>query len=143
QRGAPIFHMEVSFHRGEDGLSHQVPMRADVPAPETLATRSALASGWGDRLDAAQQERLSAYPALDVRLVDPEHHLLHEARTPRAAFWVRVPSANTRDPGLQACALTFASDFWLSNAAHLIHGPSSLADHMTASLDHAIWFHRP
>ena len=144
QDGKPIFHMDASFHTPEEGLSHQARMPDGVPRPETLRSLDALARDWVGKLDADILARLPAYPSIDLRLTDPERPLLRPAETPECLFWTRIPTSVTDDAGLQACALAYASDFWLSAATRAVHGRSPAGgDVLTASLDHAMWFHGP
>ena len=142
QHGRPIFYMTASFQRPETGLEHQDAM-PDVPPPEEGMPLVDLVRQRG-REAGEQWER--EWSALDVRYVgvsgmglpeDPEHPA-------RARLWIRVDGTLADDASLQAAAFTYASDLTLLGAALVPHGITLASPRlMPASLDHAVWFHRP
>jgi acyl-CoA thioesterase-2 len=142
QHGKTIFFMSASFHREESGLDHHTPAPADVPAPDTLPTML-------DRL-ARYPERLGIWAQiprpLDVRYVG-EPGWVRPGERPAEAdqrVWMRFDGTLPDDPLLHACALTYASDLTLLDSVLSRHGevwgPGGV---IGASLDHALWFHRP
>ena len=141
QHGVPIFTLAASFQRVEAGFEHQSQMPV-APPPETLEddqqvllrdpglsdgmrawvgrerafeTRSVLGRGIGDR---------PARPALD--------HI-----------WLKTRGPLPDDPAIHRALLAFVSDMSLLDTALLPHGKSIFSDVKVASLDHAMWFHRP
>ncbi|HEV2087604.1 MAG TPA: acyl-CoA thioesterase II [Cryptosporangiaceae bacterium] len=142
QEGKPIFFMSASFQIAEEGLDHQEPMPLDVPGPDELPTMAERLAADADR--AGIWARI-AYP-VDVRHLGEPGWTRQGNRPaeihPRA--WMRVDGKLSDDPLLHACALTYASDITLLDAVLSVHGevwgPGGFAG---ASLDHAIWFHRP
>jgi acyl-CoA thioesterase II len=142
QHGKTIFTLSASFHRDEPGPSHAIAM-PQVPAPESVPPTA-------DRLEA-----LTGTPAhsffrenpIDLRVIGP---LTYEAqhdpslRTDRNLVWLRADGELPDDPLLHVCLMTYASDMTLLDTVLLRHG-LSWADGRTsgASLDHAMWFHRP
>ena len=67
---------------------------------------------------------------------------LLDADIPRRRFWMRAADRLPDDPLLHVCALAYMSDLTLAGTATLLHDiPSD--ELMLASLDHAMWFHRP
>ena len=142
QHGRPIFYMTANFQRSEDGLTHQDAM-PDVPPPEQGMKLVDLVRQRGPEAGAEWEREWSA---LDVRYVgvsgmglpdDPE-------RPARARLWIRVDGTLADEPTLQAAAFTYASDRTLLGAALVPHGITLASPRlMPASLDHAIWFHRP
>lgn len=142
QHGKPIFFMSASFHHPEDGLEHQAPQPPDVPAPELVPTMA-------DRL-ARYPERLGVWAIIprpmDVRYIGEPGLVAPGARPadPYQRVWIRVDGKLPDDPLLHACVLTYASDLTLLDSVLSVHGevwgPGGV---IGASLDHALWFHRP
>jgi acyl-CoA thioesterase-2 len=137
QRDKPIFTMAASFQRRETGLDHQRPAPQDVPGPDEVL------HAW-DHL-ATRERRTMPWP-LDVRYVTAPGWLPAGER-PTSDYqrvWIRINGTLPDDPLLHACALTFASDLTLLDAILSVHGevwgPGGMVG---ASLDHALWFHRP
>jgi acyl-CoA thioesterase II len=142
QHGKTIFTLSASFHRREPGVAHAVPM-PDVPPPESLPTT---AERMEKILGAAAREFTGRNP-IDIRHVGP---LTFEAqrdpslRVSRNLVWLRADGELPDDQLLHVCLLTYASDMTLLEAVLLANG-LSWTDGATsvASLDHAMWFHRP
>jgi acyl-CoA thioesterase-2 len=145
QDGQPIFHMELGFHASEEGFDHQREVPEGVPPPETLRDLPQLAKTLGDRLPEFIRRRWAEpNQRVEMKPVDPETFLDGRGREPRRRFWVRMPSAAPAPDGEQAALLTYVSDYWLAGTAaqpHVIAMPSPGI--FLASLDHAMWFHRP
>jgi acyl-CoA thioesterase II len=143
QHGKTIFTLSASFHRPEPGLEHADPM-PDVPGPEEVEPTAERLR----RLYGASAERLwRADGPIEIRHVGP---LTAEAArdpslaTSRNVVWLRANGELPDDPLLHVCLMTYASDMTLLDTVLLAHGLSwedSLV--VGASLDHAMWFHRP
>jgi acyl-CoA thioesterase-2 len=145
QHGRTIFYMSASFHLPEDGMEHQDPM-PDVPGPEGMPGMHEMA----DMMRPTSPELADWWDrplALDVRYVgEPPlaYALRGEVRPPDARVWMRAAGTLPDDPALHACLLTWASDMTLLDSVRLPHAnrwdrtPGTMA-----SLDHALWFHRP
>jgi acyl-CoA thioesterase-2 len=139
QHGKAIFNLQSSFQVPEAGLEHQEPM-PDAPAPEELqdfATRMA-----------PYKEQFGAYfdrpRPIDMRYVDWNPPDRRDPLPPFQRVWLRANGTLPDDPVLHACILTYASDMTLLDTALLPHGGSwGAAGLFMASLDHAMWFHRP
>jgi acyl-CoA thioesterase-2 len=146
QRGRPILSMIASFHKAEPGFEHQVPMPA-VPPPETLRSFQELAQKWvaNPAISPEARAALLADFFLEFRPVDPpENPLSPGARPSRGATWFRAKGQLPDDPWIHRCVLTYASDFGLLGAALRPHGrPWYERNMVVASIDHALWFHRP
>ncbi|MFI7238316.1 acyl-CoA thioesterase [Streptomyces cyaneofuscatus] len=147
QHGQPIFHLSASFQRHEDGLEHQADMPAS-PDPETLPTAAEMLPRYADRFsDPAMVDRLiEARAAVDLRYVDaPPFGTVGEVREPRSQVWFRTNGKLADDPLLHVCMATYVSDMTLLDSVLLAHGRGGWAvgDVVGASLDHAMWFHRP
>ena len=143
QHGHAIFSMSASFHRDEEGLEHQTPM-PDVPSPEDVPSEAALAEMLMDRLPPPAKAYWQAERPIEMRPVDLSRYLSPNTRETGQYIWIRATGALADDPALHQCVLAYASDFTLLDTALITHGrfvfdPSL----MLASLDHALWFHRP
>jgi acyl-CoA thioesterase II len=142
QHGKVIFTLSASFQIAEDGPSHQAPM-PEVPGPEELPTFQERMERLFGRLD---NEFMRNRP-IDLRHVTP---LTWEAARdpqlvgPQSLVWLRVDGDLPDDPLLHVCLMTYASDMTLLDTVLLNHG-LAWGDRKTmgASLDHAMWFHRP
>jgi acyl-CoA thioesterase-2 len=131
QNGKPIFYMSASFQRPEPGLDHQDPMPDDVVPPEEAPRLATVLEARSGR-PAADWDK--EWASLDVRL----------AGVTGRQFWIRASGKLPDDPALHACVLAYASDLTLLGASLLPHG-IVIGDRriQPASLDHALWFHRP
>ena len=141
QRGKPIFFLSASFQLVEEGLDHQVEM-PHVPGPETLPTMADHIAELGGRMGV-----FAKIPRpIDLRYVGSPGWVARGDRPadPRQRVWMRADGKLPDDPMLHACTLTYASDMTLLDAVLSTHGavwgPGGFAG---ASLDHAVWFHRP
>ena len=142
QRSRPIFHMELSFHRHEQGLEHAVEVQGDVPDPDELLDVRQLMEKFGERLPKSATALLSHQSIIELKPVNPEFFLLRQQSLARAQYWIRSASPVPADPLTQQAALAYLSDYFLVSTALMKH-PTSLTSQqvMMASLDHAMWFH--
>lgn len=141
QRGAQIFTLAASFQLSAPGLEHQQAMPA-VPDPDQLPTTAERLRGYGVP---TSHWAYRPWP-IDVRYVeDPPWSVCGGSpREPRQLVWMRADGTLPVDPLLHACVLTYASDFSLLDSVLLAHGLSWDGGGVkVASLDHAMWFHRP
>lgn len=143
QHGRAIFSMSASFHKAEDGYDHQSTM-PDVPPPESLPSAKELMSG----VMANLPENMRAYwrreHPIDVRIVDASRYASRKPQTPAQAIWLRANGRLPDSPHLHQAVLAYASDFTLLDTALIAHGKVLFdSDIQLASLDHAMWFHRP
>ncbi|SEQ35162.1 acyl-CoA thioesterase-2 [Streptomyces sp. yr375] len=145
QHGRPIFTLSASFQTYEDGLDHQTPM-PPAPDPETVPTGQERLRGY-DHLDPGIVERfIEAREAIDLRYVDePPYGKFGAPREPRSQVWFRTNGKLADDPLLHVVLATYVSDMTLLDSVLLAHGRGGWAvgDVVGASLDHAMWFHRP
>ena len=142
QHGRAIFNLAASFHIDEPGPEHQVPM-PDVPDPESLPTFKERMEPYKDMLgDWYERER-----PMDGRHITktPLERAANEPLPPRQQLWIKANGQLPDDPLLHACIVAYESDFTLLDTALLPIGIRSWNDGTTmmASLDHAMWFHRP
>lgn len=139
QRGKPILSMISSFQEPSDGLDHQVEM-PKVPGPDELPS---LDEQFGDLPGPAAQQMLRSRP-VDLRYVDGPLFLEPgPEQVGHQAVWLKTSGPMPDDPLLHTAMLAFASDYNLLESVIRRHGLSwATAKMKTASLDHAMWFHR-
>jgi len=145
QNDRPIFTLSASFHVEESTFEHQRAM-PDVPAPEALedwqvAMRRVVASrAPHDRKLLAWVERDRPIESRHVELMD----YFGGTQAPRAQIWIRARGSLPDDPLLHRCVVAYASDMSLLDTAARPHPIELLSEETeNASLDHAMWFHRP
>jgi len=139
QHGLAIFNLQASFHVNEPGLDHQLSM-PDVPPPDSLPdfrTRMApYKEALGDWYDRPRP--------IDLRYVGPGPFDRTSRATHAQQVWLRADGTLPDDPVLHACIVTYASDMTLLDTTVLPHNLSWESPGVQmASLDHAMWFHRP
>ena len=143
QHGRAMFAMSVSFQKAETGYEHQSAM-PDVPAPEDLPSDRELVKGMLDKLPANMRSYWASERPIEMRPVDISRYLSREPSLPQQSIWIRATGRLPDSLPLHQCVLAYASDFTLLDTALIAHG-KLLFDHdiQLASLDHALWFHRP
>jgi acyl-CoA thioesterase-2 len=143
QHGQAIFSMGVSFHSVEPGLSHQVKM-PDVPKPDELPREAEIKER---ALPLMPEPVRRCYPrarAIELRVVEFSRYLGKAIESGRFHVWIRATGALPADPAIHQSVLAYASDMTLLDTALIPLGRSVFEKTiMAASLDHAIWFHRP
>jgi acyl-CoA thioesterase II len=142
QHGKTIFTLSASFHQPEPGPVHADPM-PDAPPPEAIErTSDRLARYFGGDIP----REIGDNP-IELRFIGPlsiEAERDPSLRSTRNMVWLRVNGDLPDDPLLHVCLMTYASDMTLLDPVLLSHGLSWMDGHTTgASLDHAMWFHRP
>lgn len=151
QHGHPIFHLSASFQVHEEGMEHQEPM-PDVPDPLTLPTAQELLPRYAHLFadpERTTRRMLQARAAVDLRYVDgPPYATVGQPREPTSQVWFRTSGKLDGEPDrplLHICLATYVSDMTLLDSVLLAHGRGGWAvgDVVGASLDHAMWFHRP
>jgi acyl-CoA thioesterase-2 len=143
QHGHPIFSMSASFHVEEAGFAHQVPM-PDVPPPEKLPGGPELPAAALATMPEVIRRFFEQERPVELRPVELERYLGKSTQDPRFHIWIRTTGPLPDDPGIHQCVLAYASDMMLLDTSLIPHG-STVFDRriMAASLDHALWFHRP
>lgn len=143
QNGAAIFTMAASFQREEPGFEHQPPVPA-APDPDGLLSEIEIAKKYIDRIPEPLREQATCPRPIEVRPVDPVNVLRPKPLPPERRVWYRAVDRLPDVPAVHRYLLAYASDFNLLGAAMQPHAVSWLMPEMqVASLDHAIWFHRP
>lgn len=143
QHGRAIFTMAASFHDEEDGVEHQVAM-PDVPGPESLVDAATLASLAGPSIPAPMRAYLARLTPMEMRPVEVQRYMTREPREPRFHVWMKARDTLPDDPAIHRAVLAYASDLMLLDATLIPHGKTVFDGTIqSASLDHALWFHRP
>jgi acyl-CoA thioesterase II len=144
QHGEPIFNMAASFQILEEGLEHQMAMPA-VPAPEELPDSSRPPPELLARMPGRVRRFLEQPRPFEFRLCQPVDHLLTQGSAPPSRqVWFRAVDRLPPDEKLHRRLLAYLSDYFLLDTATLPHGSAMLGKTiMMASIDHAMWFHRP
>ncbi len=143
QHGQAIFNLSASFHRTEVGLEHQSAM-PQVPEPDALPSELSLIRQMADRIPEHYRATWTQDRPIDVRPVDPIDPFRPEQRAAARQLWFRASGTMPDELLLHQAVLAYASDYSLLTTALLPHGVSFRAPGLQlASLDHAVWLHRP
>lgn len=143
QHGQPILNGSVSFQLPERGVEHQTSM-PEVPAPEDLEPMRHLPPAELARLPVKLQRWLGIDGPFEFREVWPRDELHPVKQPPIQHIWFKLTSSIDGSAILHRSLLAYASDFHLIGTATLPHGISYMTRNVQmASLDHALWFHRP
>jgi acyl-CoA thioesterase II len=143
QHGRVIFTMSVSFHSPEDGFQHAMRM-PNAPPPETLPNAQELIARYVDKLPENMRSYWNRERPIEMRPVDVRRYLSNEPGEPQQAIWIRAAGMLPDDLALHQCVLAYASDFTLLDTALIAHGKLLFDPAIQlASLDHAMWLHRP
>ncbi len=143
QHGHAIFSMSVSFHADEPGFEHQFPM-PDVPKPDQLPDENEIRERVLPQMPDAVRRYYERERPIELRPVEFGRYLGRSSDGNRFNVWIRATGRLPDDPAIHRCVLAYASDMTLLDTALVAHGRSVLdRTIMAASLDHALWFHRP
>jgi acyl-CoA thioesterase II len=143
QHGQAIFSLSASFQVEEAGLEHSLPM-PDVPEPERLPGDPDSYAHFGAQIPEAVRRIFEREPTMELRPVDFSRYVRHEPTPPTQCVWVRAAHALPDDPAVHRAALAYLSDMTLLDTAIAAHGRTLFDGSVqVASLDHALWFHRP
>ncbi|MEC9343605.1 MAG: acyl-CoA thioesterase II [Pseudomonadota bacterium] len=143
QHGHAIFSMSASFQVLEPGLEHFIPM-PEVTPPDRLASERELAEKYIDHAPEHIRRYWQRDRPIELRPVDLTHFLSSEKLEPRQNVWLRATGNLPEDAAIQASVLAYASDMTLVDTSLYANGRAVFDPGLqVASLDHAIWFHRP
>ena len=143
QHGQPIFTLSASFHIDEPGLSHQMAM-PDVPKPDQLPSESEIR----ERVMPLMPDPVRAYfereRPIELRPVEFKRYMTRDGLDPYFNVWIRATGTLPEDPAIHQAVLAYASDMTLLDSTLVAHGRTVFEREIqAASLDHALWFHRP
>jgi acyl-CoA thioesterase-2 len=140
QHGRAIFNLQASFHIHEPGPDHQILMPDDVPDPESLPDFKTRMAPYKERLG----EWYERPRPIDLRYIGDDPFTRQGSAATGQRVWLKGNGVLPDDPTLHACIVTYASDMTLLDTTVLPFGLSWDSPGLQmASLDHAMWFHRP
>ena len=143
QHGHPIFSMLVSFQVHEEGLDHQARM-PDVPPPESLPSESEMRAKMLPTMPDPVRRYYERERPIELRPVEFDRYGGKKYPDGRFHIWIRATARLPDDPAIHQCVLAYASDMTLLDASLAPHGRTLFErEFMAASLDHALWLHRP
>ena len=143
QHGRAIFAMSASFHVEEPGFDHQAAM-PDVPRPEDLPGEAEIRAGILPEMPAPVRAYYERERPIELRPVEFDRYRPGAPHPAGFNVWIRTTGRLPDDPAVHACVLAYASDMTLLDAALAAHGRTVFERSIqAASLDHALWFHRP
>jgi len=144
QHGKQIFNMTASFQIPEDGLEHQAAM-PDVPGPDELLDITDARSGELDQWPERLRRFLEIPRPFHMRPVQRADVQGRESLGPVKYVWMKAVDSLPDDLQLHQVLLAYISDMQLLGTTILPHGDLRLIrDRLQmASLDHAMWFHKP
>jgi acyl-CoA thioesterase II len=143
QHGHAIFSMSASFQVEEEGLDHQMPAPR-VPPPEELISEDELKRQFIESAREPMKGYWRRERPIELRPVSLRHYVTREKLDPVQHVWFRTTGPLPDDPVVQKCVLAYASDMMLLDTSLYPHARTLFdRDLQVASLDHALWFHRP
>lgn len=144
QHGRAIFAMSASFQKDEDGYEHGTEM-PEVPPPEALPSAAERVAELIDALPPDMRSYWQRENPIELRPVDVSRYLSREPQHPPVQhIWLKANGRLSDDLRQHQCVLAYASDFTLLDTALIAHGKLLFdRDIQLASLDHALWLHRP
>ena len=143
QHGRPIFTLAASFQLEQEGLDHQFEM-PDVPMPEDLPSESNIPEDRLQQVPQLMRRWFTRTGPFDFRPVKKTDVFNPSPQPPFQDVWFRLTEKIDVSDLMHRALMAYASDFHLVGTATLPHGISFIQDDLVmASLDHAMWFHRP
>ena len=143
QHDKEIFTLNASFQSAEQGFNHQFVMPA-TSDPEVLLSELEMRRRFKHLIPEKIRDQFTRDRPIEIRPVNPINYANPDVRAPYKQNWFRAVAAVPDNLALHQCILTYASDFGLLGTSLLPHGVCfAQRDMQVASIDHAIWFHRP
>lgn len=143
QHGKAIFAMSASFQLEEEGFAHQAEM-PKVPGPDELPSEEDVKADLVPRMPEPMRTYYERERPIDMRPVEINRYMSREAMEPQFHVWIRTTGPLPDDPAVHRCVLAYASDMTLLDTSLVPHGRTVFDPTIqAASLDHAMWFHRP
>src|SRR5919202_5741993 len=143
QHGAAIFSMSASFHVAEPGFEHAAVMPV-VPPPEELPSDQEIKASVLPIMPDPVRAYFERERPIEIKPVEFSRYLSREPKEPKFNVWIRATGRLPDDPAIHQCVLAYASDMTLLDSTLLPHGRTVFERSIQpATLDHALWFHRP
>ena len=144
QQGRPILNLTASFQRQQEGLHHVDAEMPDVPPPEQLETEAVVRLRFAEQARPEARHHFLSPRPVEMRAVEGRHWMNPKPAPPRSHSWFKTVAPLPDDPRIHRAVLAFASDMTLLGTCALPHGLSwARGEVVSASLDHAVWFHEP
>ncbi|WHA41336.1 acyl-CoA thioesterase II [Agrobacterium larrymoorei] len=143
QHGHAIFSMSASFQIEEGGFDHQS-IIPKVPQPEQLMSEAQMQEAFLAKAPPAIRKYWENKRPIEIRPVSLTHYISKEKLEPQQDIWVRAVGSVPDDRHYQVAVLAYLSDMTLLDTSLYAHGTTIFDPTIqVASLDHAMWFHRP
>ncbi|XOV90373.1 MAG: acyl-CoA thioesterase II [Pseudomonadota bacterium] len=143
QRGRAIFNMSASFQVAETGLDHQADM-PDITPPEQCPGMEELRQKYAADIPEAHRTQTPRPQPIEMRFAEPVNDYAPDPMPPYQHTWIRTVDTMPDDVRLNQCLLAYASDMTLIDTSYRPHAIGwGNPNFQVASLDHAMWFHRP
>jgi len=143
QFGKPILAMTASFQSPEPGLEHHDSM-PNVPGPELLESEVKLYRDHAEEIPGRVRDLFTAERPIEYRIVEAQNPFRPRHGIAKRHMWIRSNGNLPDDPLVHQSMLAYTTDYGFLETALMPHGISLMKPGLTiASLDHAIWFHRP
>jgi acyl-CoA thioesterase II len=144
QNDEVILSLSASFQSEEVGLEHSIPMPTTIAQPEDLMNTAQLGARYADQLPAHMRSYLQREQPLEMRPTMPLHYVSSDPLSCEQHVWMKLLGDIPEDRAIQAALLAYISDITLLDGSLFPHGRTIFDPSLqTASLDHAMWFHRP
>ena len=144
QGGRAILSMSTSFHNAEEQSFDHQDQRPNVPGPEDLPSEEELLHKIADKIPESIRSKILAERPFDIRVIDPIDFIKPHRRPATRYTWFRAKGSVPNDVLIQDALLAYASDHAFALTSLLPHGVSMLTPgYQMASIDHALWIHRP
>jgi acyl-CoA thioesterase II len=144
QHGHAIFSLEASFQIDEKGLEHQKPKPLDVPEPEALISDKDMKEQYLQNAPKIIRQYWEQDRPIEIKPLSLRHYLTRDKLPPEQSVWIKATGPVPEDRAIQAAILAYLSDMTLLDTSLYAHGRNIFdRDLQVASLDHAMWFHRP
>lgn len=143
QNNQPIFYMTASFQGTERGFEHQNNM-PQTTGPEGVTSEAEIFQQYSHLIPAGVREKVLAEKPFEIRPVSFHNPLKGHVAAPRRYIWLRANGKLPEDRRIHQYLLGYASDLNFLPVALQPHGKGFLEPGMqVATIDHAMWFHRP
>lgn len=144
QQDRPILNLTASFQKQQEGLHHLDAEMPDVPGPEELESEAVVRRRFAEAARPEARHHFLAPRPVEMRAVEGRHWMNPQPAPPRSHSWFKTVAPLPDDPRIHRAVLAFASDMSLLGTCALPHGLSwARGEVVSASLDHAVWFHEP
>jgi len=143
QNGKAIFYMTASFQHPEEGFNHQSTM-PNVPKPDGIPSYHDFITENQEAIPPTMREKFLTEKPIELRPIQQYNWLKPEKMDSNCQIWIKTNGSLPDDLRIHSCMLAYASDFHFLPTALLPHGASHwLPNFQVATVDHAMWFHRP